>query len=96
MDRDTERAAVNAVLARLKALAPGRSVELRIPPYAAIQIVAGPSHKRGTPAAVVEMDATTLLGLADGSLHWEELVKSGHVRASGERSDLHGLFPLAD
>lgn len=96
MDRDAERAAVSAVLARLQALAPGRSVELRIPPYAAVQIVEGPVHKRGTPGAVVEMDAATLLGLADGSADWVELVENGRVRASGERSDLRGLFPLAD
>ena len=96
MDRDAERAAVNAVLARVQAVAPGRSVELRIPPYAAVQIVDGPAHRRGTPSAVVEMDATALLGLADGTLDWVELVESGRVRASGERSNLRALFPLAD
>ena len=94
MDRDAERAAVKAVLARLQAIAPGRSVELRIPPYAAVQIVEGPRHTRGTPGAVVEMDAASLLGLADGTSTWTVLVKSGRVRASGERSDLSGLFPL--
>lgn len=91
---DDERAAVKAVLAQLKVIAPGSSVELRIPPYAAIQIVEGPRHRRGTPSAVVEMDAVSLLGLADGALHWDDLVRSGKVRASGERSDLSGLFPL--
>lgn len=94
MDRDAERAAVKAVLAHLTAVAPGNSVELRIPPYAAVQIVEGPRHRRGTPSAVVEMDAISLLGLADGSLDWVELVRTGKVRASGERSDLSGLFPL--
>ena len=94
MDPDAERAAVKAVLAQLKALAPGNSVELRIPPYSAVQIVEGPRHRRGTPSAVVEMDAASLLGLADGSLDWVELVRTGKVRASGERSDLSGLFPL--
>lgn len=93
MDRDAERAAVNAVLARLQAIAPGRAVELRIPPYAAVQIVEGPTHKRGTPGAVVEMDAAALLGLVDGSVAWSELVANGRVRASGERSDLSALFP---
>ena len=94
MDRDAERAAVKAVLAQLKVRAPGNSVELRIPPYAAVQIVDGPRHRRGTPSAVVEMDGATLLGLADGSLQWEELVRTGLVHASGERSDLRSLFPL--
>lgn len=94
MQRDEERAAVKAVLAELRRVAPGRAVELRIPPYAAVQIVEGPSHRRGTPAAVVEMNAECLLGLADGSLDWADLVRTGAVRASGERSDLRGLFPL--
>ena len=94
MDRDAERAAVKSVLAQLKALAPGNSVELRIPPYAAVQIVEGPRHRRGTPSAVVEMDATSLLGLADGSLNWVDLVRTGRVHASGERSDLSNLFPI--
>ena len=94
MDRDAERAAVKAVLAHLTAIAPGNSVELRIPPYAAVQIVEGPRHRRGTPSAVVEMDATSLLGLADGSLDWVELVRIGRVHASGERSDLSHLFPV--
>lgn len=96
MDRSTERAAVRAVLARLQAIAPGRAVELRVPPYAAVQIVEGPTHTRGIPGAVVEMDAESLLGLADGSLEWSELVRTGRVRASGERSDLRQYFPLAD
>lgn len=94
MDRDSQRAAVKAVLARLQQIAPGRSVELRIPPFAAVQIVDGPTHRRGTPSAVVEMDAESLLGLADGTLAWEELVRTGRVRASGERSDLRRFFPL--
>lgn len=85
---------MRAVLARLQVLAPGRAVELRVPPYVAAQIVAGPTHTRGTPSAVVEMDAASLLGLADGSLEWHELVHNGRVRASGERSDLAHLFPL--
>ncbi len=93
-DRAEERAAVQAVLARLSALAPGHSVEVRVPPHAAVQIIAGPRHTRGTPSAVVEMDAGTLLALADGSLSWEAALAAGRVRASGERSDLRQLFPL--
>lgn len=96
MDDAAERAAVRSILVRLQSLAPGRSVELRIPPHAVVQIVQGPAHRRGTPRAVVEMDPRALLGLADGSLRWHDLVTSGRVRASGERSDLSGLFPLTD
>lgn len=89
-----ERAQVKAVLARLSAIAPGHSVEVRVPPYAAVQIVEGPRHTRGTPSAVVELDAGTLLALADGSLRWADAVQAGRVRASGERSDIGSLFPL--
>lgn len=88
------RAAVKAALARFQLVAPGRAVEIRIPPYAAVQAVPGHTHRRGTPAAVVETDAQTWLGLCAGSVRWEEAVADGRVRASGERSDLGGWFPL--
>lgn len=90
------RARVKASLARLQEVAPGRSVEVRVPPYAAVQAVAGSTHRRGTPSAVVETDADTWLALADGSLSWEDAVASGRVRASGERSDLSAWLPLRD
>jgi len=89
------RAAVKASLARLQEVAPGRSVEVRIPPYAAVQAVPGLTHRRGTPSAVVETDAETWLALSEGSLTWEEAVSSGRVRASGERSDLSPWLPLS-
>ena len=88
------RARVKASLARLQEVAPGRSVEIRVPPYAAVQAVAGSTHRRGTPSAVVETDAETWLALANGSLTWDEAVSSGRLRASGERSDLSGWLPL--
>lgn len=88
------RAEVKEVLARIKAKAPGRSVELRIPPHAAVQIVEGPTHRRGTPQAVVECSGETLLALVDGSTDWASAVSDGRVQASGERSDLSWLFPL--
>ncbi len=93
-DRVAEKAAVKAVLGMLEQLAPGRSVEVRIPPYAAVQIVAGTTHRRGTPSAVVETDARTLLELAAGSRRWADAEADGSVRASGARSDLAWLFPL--
>lgn len=89
-----QRAAVKAVLSELADVAPGRSVELRIPPYGAVQIVAGPAHRRGTPKAGVEMPPETLLDLAAGTQTWSNAVASGAVLASGERTDLSQLFPL--
>ena len=95
MTRDPQvRAAVKESLARFQQVAPGRAVEIRIPPYAAVQAVPGHTHRRGTPAAVVETDAETWLALCDGRLEWTEAVADGRVRASGERSDLGGWFPL--
>ncbi|MCU1601910.1 MAG: hypothetical protein JWO22_2619 [Frankiales bacterium] len=73
---------------------PGKSVEVRIPPYAAVQCLAGPRHTRGTPPNVVETDAATFLRLAAGRERWATAVGDGRVRASGERADLSGLLPL--
>ena len=94
-DPDIERAAVKATLGMLTASAPGKSVEVRVPPYAAVQAVEGVKHRRGTPAAVVECDGRTWLQLATGALTWTDAVASGRLRASGERSDLSAYFPLA-
>ena len=88
------RGAVRELLDRLAELAPGRSVEVRVPPYAAVQCVAGPHHTRGTPPNVVEMDAPTLIALASGRLTWAAALDRGRVHASGPRADLSGLFPL--
>lgn len=88
------RAKVKASLARLQEVAPGHAVEIRVPPYAAVQAVAGHRHRRGTPSAVVETDADTWLGLAAGDLTWSEAVTSGRLHASGERSDLSAYLPL--
>ena len=76
--------------------APGRSVEVRIPPYAVAQCIAGARHTRGTPPAVVETDPHSWVLLACGDLAWEEALRTGAVVASGERSDLSGLLPLTD
>jgi hypothetical protein len=88
------QAAVKASLARFCEAAPGRAVEIRIPPYAAAQAVPGHTHRRGTPAAVVETDAQTWLDLCEGRIAWADAVADGRVRASGERSDLTPWFPL--
>ena len=91
----TALALVTRALAdRLAAAAPGRSVELRIPPYAAVQCVPGPRHTRGTPASVVETDPLTWLDLATGRVSWASACATGRLRASGERSDLSAYLPL--
>ncbi len=81
-------------LAVLAEQAPGRSVEVRVPPYAAVQAVPGVRHTRGTPPAVVETDAATWLDLATGALTWADAVAQGRVIASGERADLTPYLPL--
>lgn len=86
---------VTRELARLLAdLHPGKSVEVRVPPYAAVQCLDGPRHTRGTPPNVVEADPLAFLRLVTGRETWADLVRIGRVRASGERSDLSGLVPL--
>ena len=89
------RALVKHYLAVLQERAPGASVEVRVPPYAAVQVVPGVRHTRGTPPAVVETDGETWLALARGELSWEEALQSARVRASGERTDLTPYLPLA-
>jgi hypothetical protein len=81
-------------MAVLAERAPGRSVEVRVPPYAAVQAVPGVRHTRGTPPAVVETDAATWLDLATGVLTWHDAVEQGRVLASGERADLTPYLPL--
>lgn len=93
-DRALVRSAVRSTLDVLVAQAPGRSVEVRIPPVAAVQVIEGVSHRRGTPSAVVETDPRTWLELATGAVVWSDAVAAGRVRASGERSDLSPYLPL--
>jgi hypothetical protein len=90
------RLLVKHFLAVLAERAPGRSVEVRVPPYAAVQVVEGVRHTRGTPPAVVETDAATWLDLATGDLRWDAAVAGGQVRASGERTDLSPYLPLLE
>ena len=93
-DRRALRLACRLLAQRLAARVPGRTVEVRVPPYAAVQCVAGPRHTRGTPPNVVEADPLAWVRLATGGLAWADGVRDGRVRASGERSDLSGLLPL--
>ena len=83
------------LLALLVAKAPGGAVEVRVPPFAVAQCVEGTRHTRGTPPAVVETDPSTWVALAVGDLAWAAASDAGRIRASGERSDLSPLLPLA-
>ncbi len=97
-ERAQQAAAVRTSLARLAALHPGRLVEVRVPPWGAVQIgrpgVAS-VHRRGTPPNVVECDALTWLALADGSLTWADAVAQHRVSASGNHAQLGDVLPLA-
>lgn len=91
-------AAARTVCALLGARDPGGTVELRVPPFAAVQLGIGERgrHTRGTPPNVVQTDAVTLLRLASGGLSWTEAVAAHAIRASGIRSDLAEVFPLPE
>lgn len=93
-DGTNVKAAVKESLARLVEIAPGRAVEVRVPPFGAVQVIEGHTHRRGTPSAVVETDPATWLRLATGSLSWAEAMALGLLHASGERSDLSRLLPI--
>lgn len=85
---------VKHFLAVLAEQAPGASVEVRVPPFAAAQVIPGVRHTRGTPPAVVETDAETWIALATGGLTWHEALDRGLATASGERTDLTPYLPL--
>ena len=90
-DLDTKNQ-VKQILKVIEELAPGRSVELRIPPYAAIQCVSGSTHRRGTPPNVVEMSGQTLITLSKTPDLWDQLCSEGAISASGTNSNLADLF----
>ena len=93
MKQDLEiKIQVKRILKVIEKIAPGKSVELRIPPYAAIQCIEGGSHRRGTPPNVVEMDAQTLLKLSESPQSWDQLCLQGAISASGTNSNLAELF----
>jgi Bacterial SCP ortholog len=95
-DDDALRVATRGLLDRLAERAPGSAVEVRVPPYAAVQCIGGVRHTRGTPPAVVETDAPTFLRLSAGQLRWTDAIRTGTVTASGERSDLSPYLPLVE
>jgi hypothetical protein len=93
-ERPTLAAAVRLSLRALATDAPGRSVEVRVPPFGAVQCIEGPRHTRGTPPNVVETDPRTWLELATGRLLWTDAAEAGRVTASGTRADLSHWLPI--
>ena len=93
MKRDLEiKSRVKEILKIVEQVAPGNSVELRIPPYAAIQCVSGSVHRSGTPPNVVEMSGHTLIKLVENPTYWEEFCYKGLISASGTNTNLRDLF----
>ena len=96
MTKDPQTAAtIKEILDLIKNISPGKSVELRVPPYGAIQCVAGGNHRRGTPPNTVEMSGQTLIRLINEPSLWITLCESGEVMASGVVSDLSNIFTQA-
>jgi len=94
-DRETTATAVRWLLQVLAENAEGNTVEVRVPPFGAVQAIEGPRHTRGTPPNVIETDAATWLALATGTLAWADAVAQGVIAASGTRADLTAYLPLA-
>ena len=90
------REAARFLAGLLAAQAPGKAVEVRVPPYAAAQCIEGPRHSRGTPPNVVEMDPVTWIRLAAGLTSWADALAAGVVRASGVRADLGPYLPVLE
>lgn len=86
--------AVRYLLQLLVEKAPGGSVEIRVPPFGAVQVVEGPRHTRGTPPNVVEMRPETWIAVATGREKWMDAASAGRIVASGVRSDVSDLLPL--
>jgi len=92
--RATRAMAVRFSLQELELQAPGRSVEVRVPPFGAVQVIEGPTHRRGTPPNVVELSPDSWLKLVVGDLTWDAAEEAGQVSASGSRADLSPYLPL--
>ena len=86
--------AVRFTLQLLAERYPGNTVEVRVPPFGAVQCIEGPKHTRGTPPNVIETDAETWLRLATGGMTWADAVTAAAVSASGSRADLDGRLPV--
>jgi hypothetical protein len=87
--------AVRYLLEELAEVAPGNSVEVRVPPLGATQCIEGPRHTRGTPPNVVEISPKVWFDLALGDLTWDQALAEHKVSASGVRASLAEVLPLA-
>lgn len=86
--------AVRFLLEELGTRAEGNTVEVRVPPFGAVQCIAGPRHTRGTPPNVIEMSAETWFALAIGELTWDSALAAGSIHASGIRAEIKDQLPL--
>lgn len=87
--------AVRLTARTLAADAPGSSVEVRVPPFVAVQCISGPAHRRGNPPNVVETDARTWLLLATGLLDTADAAATGALQLSGGRAgEIAAWLPL--
>ncbi|MFZ9790181.1 MAG: sterol carrier family protein [Candidatus Nanopelagicales bacterium] len=96
LDKDSLRTLIKYLLEILHKKVPGNSVEVRIPPFAAIQIIEGTTHRRGTPPAVIEISPEIFIQISLGEITWEKALTQGLIQASGQRTDLTEHFPLMD
>lgn len=78
--------AVRLTARTLAASAPGASVEVRVPPFVAVQCISGLAHTRGNPPNVVETDPRTWLRLATGLLTMADAAANGALQSSGSRA----------
>lgn len=95
IDKEILKTAVKYTLQQLNKIAPGKSVELRVPPISAISIIKGKNHKRGTPPAVIEVDPIIWLKLALGDASWQNALDQGLILASGANADLSPYLPIS-
>ncbi|GAA1954630.1 sterol carrier family protein [Microbacterium deminutum] len=93
-ERTALATSVRYLLQLLAEKSPGHSVEVRVPPFGAVQVVEGPRHTRGTPPNVVETDPRTWIALALGEEKWADAAAAGRIQASGIRADVSHLLPL--
>ena len=93
-DQSQLATAVRYLLEELGTRAEGNTVEVRVPPFGAVQCIEGPRHTRGTPPNVIEMSPETWFALAVGELSWDTALAAGSIHASGTRAEIKDHLPL--
>lgn len=76
--------------------APGHSVEVRVPPFAAVQCVAGSVHRRGTPPNVVQCAPRAWLRLATGVDTLADAEAAGAEVSGAHAADVAHWLPVVD